>query len=173
MSSQPTDNLSSDKEVWPLRKAPYKSEPHYATGGFINGVEPGLIPAISDNGYIIPKPHYAAGGIVRGGDYPLIPIGPLEKDGVISGSQIDKMGSFTKGAIGVGDSDPVNHPKHYTSDKSGIECIQVTRWRNFDIGNAFKYLWRAGLKDEDASIQDLEKAIWYIQDEILRLKGLT
>lgn len=67
-------------------------------------------------------------------------------------------------------NDPVNHPSHYTSDPSGIECIQITRHRNFNIGNAIKYLWRAGLK-EDAKVQDLRKAIWYIEDEIKRLEG--
>jgi hypothetical protein len=67
--------------------------------------------------------------------------------------------------------DQVNHPMHYTSDPSGIECIQITRHRNFNIGNAFKYLWRAGLKDESKTIQDLEKAIFYIKDEINRLEG--
>lgn len=67
--------------------------------------------------------------------------------------------------------DIVNHPKHYTSDPSGIECIQITRWRNFNIGNAIKYLWRAGLKEDNSNIQDLEKAIWYIKDEINKLKG--
>ena len=65
--------------------------------------------------------------------------------------------------------DPVNHPVHYTSDPSGIECIQITRHRNFNVGNAIKYLWRAGLK-EDAKVQDLRKAIWYIEDEIKRLE---
>lgn len=67
--------------------------------------------------------------------------------------------------------DPVNHPKHYTSDPSGVECIEITRHRNFNIGNAIKYLWRAGLKDGNSDIQDLKKAIWYIQDEIERLKN--
>ena len=67
--------------------------------------------------------------------------------------------------------DNVNHPKHYTSDPSGIECIQVTQHRNFCIGNAIKYLWRAGLKDESAIIEDLHKAIWYINCEIKRLQG--
>lgn len=67
--------------------------------------------------------------------------------------------------------DIINHPKHYTSDSSGIECIQITRWRNFNIGNAIKYLWRARLKEHNSDIQDLEKAIWYIKDEIKRLKG--
>lgn len=74
-------------------------------------------------------------------------------------------------------NDQVNHPKHYTSDPSGIECIDITRHRNFNIGNAIKYLWRAGLKiDADKSsinkqIEDLEKAVWYIVDEIHRLGG--
>ena len=73
--------------------------------------------------------------------------------------------------------DNVNHPKHYISDPSGIECIDITRHRNFNVGNAIKYLWRAGLKiDADKSsinkqIEDLEKAVWYIVDEIHRLGG--
>ena len=67
----------------------------------------------------------------------------------------------------------VNRPKHYATDPSGVECIQITRHRNFNIGNAIKYLWRAGLKDETRVIQDLEKAVWYIQDEIRRLRGDT
>lgn len=73
----------------------------------------------------------------------------------------------------AGTPDPVNHPSHYNSDPSGVECIQITRHRNFNIGNAMKYLWRAGLKDQDAVIQDLEKAVWYIRDEIKRLEGAT
>ena len=68
-------------------------------------------------------------------------------------------------------TDPVNNPAHYTSDPSGIECIEITRHRNFNIGNAFKYLWRAGLKDGNTEIQDLQKAIFYINDEINRLEG--
>ena len=67
--------------------------------------------------------------------------------------------------------DQVNHPMHYTSDPSGVECLQITRHRNFNVGNACKYLWRAGLKDESKTIQDLEKAIFYIQDEIKRLEA--
>ena len=46
--------------------------------------------------------------------------------------------------------DNVNHPAHYTSDPSGVECIQITRHRNFNVGNAIKYLWRAGLKEDPA-----------------------
>lgn len=73
--------------------------------------------------------------------------------------------------------DPVNHPHHYTRHPSGVECIQITRHMNFNIGNAVKYLWRAGEKaglNEDIrakEIEDLEKAVFYIRDEISRLKG--
>ena len=66
-------------------------------------------------------------------------------------------------------ADNVNHPKHYNSDPSGIECIDVVKYRNFCIGNAIKYLWRAGLKGENTQIEDLKKAIWYINCEIDRL----
>ena len=71
-------------------------------------------------------------------------------------------------------TDFVNHPPHYVSDPSGVECITITRHRNFNVGNAIKYLWRAGLKDTDKpgkTIEDLEKAIFYIKDEIKRLNG--
>ena len=45
--------------------------------------------------------------------------------------------------------DRVNNPKHYTSHPSGIECIEISKHYNFCIGNAIKYLWRNGLKQED------------------------
>lgn len=67
--------------------------------------------------------------------------------------------------------DNVNHPSHYTTHPSGIECIDITRHHDFAIGNAIKYLWRAGLKDSDNEVQDLKKAIWYIQDKINQLGG--
>ena len=60
-------------------------------------------------------------------------------------------------------SDPVNHPKHYTSHPSGVECIQVTRHMNFCLGNAIKYIWRADEKGK--AIEDLDKAIFYLQEE--------
>ena len=73
--------------------------------------------------------------------------------------------------------DVVNHPPHYTSDPSGVECITITRHRNFNVGNAIKYLWRAGLKVSadrstlEKQIEDLEKARWYIADEVKRLRA--
>ena len=66
--------------------------------------------------------------------------------------------------------DNVNNPVHYTSHPSGHECIEITRHHTFNIGNAIKYLWRQGLKDGNSSTQDLEKAIWYIKDEINKSK---
>jgi hypothetical protein len=54
-------------------------------------------------------------------------------------------------------SDAVNHPQHYNAHGSGIECIQITEHMNFNLGNAVKYIWRAGLKAEDP-ITDLRMA---------------
>ena len=64
-------------------------------------------------------------------------------------------------------NDPVNHPKHYTEHPSGVECIEITEHINFCVGNAIKYLWRAGLKGEQ--VEDLHKARWYIDREIARI----
>lgn len=66
------------------------------------------------------------------------------------------------------DPDNVNHPKHYTSHPSGIECIEVVRHMSFNLGNVIKYLWRDGIKDTETPLQDLKKAAWYLQDEITR-----
>lgn len=64
--------------------------------------------------------------------------------------------------------DLVNHPKHYTRHPSGVECIEITEHMTLCVGSAMKYLWRAGEKQN--KIEDLEKAAWYIQREIERLK---
>ena len=69
-------------------------------------------------------------------------------------------------------ADLVNHPPHYTSHParcqcgSGIECIQITEHMNFCLGNALKYIWRCGLKGD--KVEDLEKAIWYLNRELAR-----
>ena len=63
-------------------------------------------------------------------------------------------------------TDPVNHPKHYNSHPSGIECIQVTEHMGFNLGNAMKYIWRAD--EKGAALEDLEKAVWYIRREIAK-----
>ena len=62
--------------------------------------------------------------------------------------------------------DPVNHPRHCTGHPSGIECIEIAEHLNFCVGNAIKYLWRAGLKGD--AVEDLRKAAWYVQREIDR-----
>ena len=64
--------------------------------------------------------------------------------------------------------DSIN-PAHYRRHPSGIECIEVTRWMNFNIGNAVKYLWR--YMDKVDPVENLKKAQWYIDDEIRRLEG--
>ena len=70
----------------------------------------------------------------------------------------------------------VNHPDYYNSHPSGVECIEIARHYCFSIGNAIKYLWRAGLKKDAAlsnkekEIEDLKKAVWYIQDRIRELE---
>ena len=61
--------------------------------------------------------------------------------------------------------DVVNHPKHYTTHPSGVECITVTEHMNFNLGNAMKYIWRA---DQKNGLEDLRKAAWYIAREIQR-----
>jgi hypothetical protein len=65
-------------------------------------------------------------------------------------------------------NDPVNHPKHYTSHPSGVECIQITEHMGFNLGNALKYIWRADLKEDP--IEDLEKARWYVDRELMKRK---
>lgn len=72
----------------------------------------------------------------------------------------------------------VNHPSHYTwlKDMCGVEVIDITRHMDFDLGNAIKYILRNGRKHEegyediDKAIEDLQKAIWYINDEIRMLE---
>lgn len=68
-------------------------------------------------------------------------------------------------------TDPVSHPSHYTSHPSGVETIVITEHMNFCRGNAVKYVMRAGLKDTEREIEDLEKARWYLAREIARLGG--
>ena len=65
--------------------------------------------------------------------------------------------------------DEVNHPAHYTTAQ--IECIQVIEelGLNYNLGNALKYIWRSGRKND--AVLDLEKGRWYLDREIERLRG--
>ena len=75
--------------------------------------------------------------------------------------------------------DMVNSPPHYSwlKEKCGLEVIDITRHLDFDLGNAIKYILRAGhkqdasLTDNQKEIEDLKKAIWYIKDRIKQLGG--
>lgn len=69
-------------------------------------------------------------------------------------------------------SDNVSHPTHYTKGWSnGAEVIDLTEHLTFCAGNVVKYVCRAGRKDPDKYIEDLEKARWYLDREIARAKG--
>lgn len=86
------------------------------------------------------------------------------------------MDSKTKRNIKEIIMEKVDHPKHYNSHPSGVECIEIARHYNFCVGNAIKYIWRAGLKKEtlvtpvEKEIEDIEKAIWYLKDHLKTLK---
>ena len=94
------------------------------------------------------------------------------------------MGDITKETYDrIKEDENVSHPSHYTwlKDKCGIEVIDITRHLDFDLGNAIKYILRAGRKtiiNENLSddflrpaIQDLKKALFYINDKIDMLEN--
>lgn len=62
------------------------------------------------------------------------------------------------------DPDGVDHPAHYNLHPSGVECIDLIRDLNFNIGSAVKYIHRRGIKD--APLKDIDKAIWYLRDHL-------
>ncbi len=68
--------------------------------------------------------------------------------------------------------DPVNHPSHYTS--GGVEVIDaIEAWGlGFNLGNTVKYVARAGKKDPAKLVEDLKKARFYLDREILRMEKL-
>ena len=94
---------------------------------------------------------------------------PIQKDGYTAAASTEDN-----------TEDKVNHPSHYTwlKDLCGIEVIDITRHMDFDIGNAVKYLLRAGHKFEEGytvkekTIEDLKKAVYYINDKIKTLETL-
>jgi hypothetical protein len=98
-------------------------------------------------------------------DFALVNYPTLREDYVARGEEYKarRDGDTTDNAK----PDMVNHPPHYTSHPSGVECIQITRHMPFCIGNAVKYLWRAD--EKGTQLQDLRKAIWYIECEIARI----
>lgn len=82
----------------------------------------------------------------------------------------DGNGATMKPATPVAvDMKAVDHPVHYNSHPSGIEAIVIVQWMPFNPGNAIKYMWRAGIKEGTTAVQDLQKAIRYLEFEIERL----
>jgi Protein of unknwon function (DUF3310) len=86
----------------------------------------------------------------------------------------DRGGTLPPG-LGVavsasGRDEQVDHPAHYNAHPSGVEAITITEWFSFNLGNAIKYAWRAGLKPGTDAITDLEKCRWYLDREIARLR---
>lgn len=79
----------------------------------------------------------------------------------------------------ISDEEKVNHPSHYTwlKDLCGIEVIDITRHLDFNLGNSIKYILRSGHKreegytDKQKTIEDLKKAVWYLNDEIKLLSN--
>jgi hypothetical protein len=67
------------------------------------------------------------------------------------------------------EDDEINHPSHYTWLPNGVEVIDITEHFNFTLGNALKYIMRAGHK-HDEPLTDLRKAAWYINREIERIE---
>jgi hypothetical protein len=66
----------------------------------------------------------------------------------------------------------VDHPEHYNKHPSGVECIDIVEHMMFNPGNSVKYQWRAGFKKGAPAILDAEKAAWYAQREVIRLRKL-
>ena len=67
-------------------------------------------------------------------------------------------------------NDPVNHPSHYTTGRIEVIDFVTDKKLNFCRGNAVKYIVRAGLKDPEKEIEDLEKAVFYINREIADIR---
>lgn len=67
--------------------------------------------------------------------------------------------------------DKVDHPSYYGGDKTYETIKVIDAWDlDFCLGNAIKYISRAGKKNPETEIEDLEKAIWYVQHRISRIK---
>lgn len=87
------------------------------------------------------------------------------RDSVIKHTQITRRPPFLEKLMQLSYDAEVEHPSHYLSHPSGVECIEITEHMDFCLGNAIKYIWRAGLKSDDPA-KDLHKAIWYLERKI-------
>ena len=62
----------------------------------------------------------------------------------------------------------INHPSHYADGKIEVIDFIEDKNLNFNLGNVIKYVARAGKKDKSKELEDLQKALWYLQREINR-----
>lgn len=94
------------------------------------------------------------------------------KDGSIVIKELDQTETREDRCIGfVENSGSVSHPPHYVEGWSnGAEVIDLTEHLSFCSGNVVKYVCRAGRKDPDKHVEDLEKARWYLDREIERVR---
>lgn len=92
-----------------------------------------------------------------------VEVTPAER---LEASEKPNMETMVKPKKAKPKADMVNHPPHYTSHPSGVECIQITEHMGFNLGNALKYIWRADLKG--SAVEDLEKAVFYINRELVK-----
>jgi hypothetical protein len=118
------------------------------------------LPKTSEQINLIPKDIY---------DETLKAAGIGSDDGVISLEQAQEWLNMFPGEDDQPEDDAVNHPSHY--NQNGPEVIELVRWLSFNRGNAVKYIARAGKKDPAKEEEDLEKAIWYLQDELKIVRG--
>jgi hypothetical protein len=102
---------------------------------------------------------------MRANRFEMLPPAPPEPQDLSPSQQIRH-----DAAKQIAEVDHVNHPPHYTQHPSGVECITVTEHMNFCLGNAVKYIWRAGEKGD--AVEDLRKAVWYLTREIERIERM-
>lgn len=96
----------------------------------------------------------------------------LKDDAIVIKERIGWFKSDTLGARQSTSSDNVSHPAHYADGWSnGAEVIDLTEHLSFCGGNVVKYVCRAGRKNPSKHVEDLEKARWYLDREIERVKG--
>lgn len=131
----------------------------------------------------MPRPHYprsatlGTGGVWSNVERPIPHFGTdVPYSNKLSNSPKEQKVSVSSPAgavVGKGEPDPVNHPSHYGGADDPFEAIKVIRaWgAGFAVGNALKYLARAGKKDPSRHIEDLRKAIFYLEDEVRALEA--
>lgn len=112
--------------------------------------------------YAIPGSEFRHGVKCRHGDCQAVEnfTAPAEAQAAWNRIQAEKLDEPTDQP-----ADMVNHPPHYNGHPSGLECIDVTELLPFNLGNAFKYVFRHRAKN---GREDLEKARWYLNRELER-----